>query len=177
MMKSRLFTATAVFAFAIFPALIAVAQEKAPKKEKEDRIRLSVEHIGHADDGRLVLCVRIHAKATEDLSLFGEREKPGPNQVAGMMPFLPFSLASSYLVDTYTNEKIATSPHLPRKPYYGPMEVVMGVCRNGWLELGVSFPKPPAPPLDKYGKQQDYKLLLYTPLDAEPVLVTFPAGS
>ena len=94
-----------------------------------------------------------------------------------MMPLLPFSLANSYLVDTYTNEKIAASPHLPRKPYYGPMEIVIGICRGGWLDLGVAFPKPPPPPLDKNGKQQDYKLLLYTPLDAEPVLVTFPAGS
>ena len=177
MKKPRLLIATVVFSLLIFPARHSFGQDKAPKKEKEDRIRLSVSNIGHADDGQLVLCVRIHAKATEDLSLFGEREKPGPNQVAGMMPFLPFSLASSYLVDTYTNEKIETSPHLPRKPYYGPMEVVMGVCRNGWLELGVAFPKPPPPPLDKYGNPQPYKLMLHTPLDAEPVLVTFPAKS
>lgn len=171
------FFTTVVIALAIFPALNSLAQEKAPKKEKEERIRISVEHIGHASDGQLVLCVRIFAKTSEDMKLYGEREKPGQYEAAEMMPVRAFSLARSYLVDTYTNEKIAALPHLPRLPCYGPMEVVMGISRGGWLDLGVAFPKPPLPPLDKNGKQQDYKLLLYTPLDAEPVLVTFPAGS
>lgn len=171
------FFAAAVIALSIFPAPNSFAQAQAPKKEKEDRIRVSVANLGHAGDGELVLCVRIFAKASEDMKLYGDREKAGPNEAADMMPVRAFSLASSYLVDTYTNEKIAASPHLPRKPYYGPMDVVMGISKGGWLDLGVAFPKPPVPPLDKNGKQQDYKLLLYTPLDAEPVLVTFPAGS
>lgn len=146
-------------------------------KKLEDRIKLSIANVGHSSDGRLVLGVRIAAKLSEDLTLQGEREKAGVDQVAGEMPFQAFTLAGSYLVDSYSNQKIEASPNLPRRPYYGPMEIVMKISKGGWLDLGIAFPKPPPPPLNKDGKPQPYRLMLHTPLDAEPALVTFSTES
>jgi len=84
-----------------------------------------------------------------------------------------FSLRASYLVDTYTSNKIAANPSLPYRPYYGPMDLITIVPQGGWVQMGISFPIPPPPPLDKFGNPQAYKLQLFLPLKAKPIDITF----
>ncbi len=163
---------------ALAGALIPFAHaEKLP--DQADRIRLEVRDIGKAGDGSLVLGIRIFSKSASDMDLVGEKEEPGPNSPRDLLPgeltSKPFSMAGSYLIDSYTGKRIESLPSIPDEPFFGSMSLVARIKKGGWIKLGVAFPKLPPPPTDSKGDFLPYKFLLHTPLDAEPVLVMFPA--
>ena len=172
----KIFFQFAVFLLALFTSVVPLAAQSKPAP-KDDRIRLSIVRIVHTPDGNLLLAVKIAAKAAENLSLHGEREKPQIGMSVNDAPLMPFSLAGSFLTDTYDDKRYNALPNVPDKPFFGPLEVVVSVQRGGFYIMGVAFPPIPPPPPDKEGKPQDYKLMLHTPLDAESVLVTFPSKS
>lgn len=165
---------------ALFAVALSAIRGQTPP-DKVDKIRLEVKDVGRAADGSLVLGVRVYAKSAHDMDLIGEREELGVNSPTELhpdyIPFKPFSMAGSFLVDTYTNKKIDSLNSIPDEPFFGSMSLVGRVKRGGWIKLGVAFPKIPPPPPDSKGNPQPYKLMLHTPLDAEPVLVTFPSKS
>jgi len=167
---------------ALLLAIVAQPTARGQKTpDKEEKIRLEVKDIGKAADGSLVLGVRIYAKSAQDMDLVGGKEEIGfnspPDLLPGELASKPFSMAGSYLIDAYTNKKIDSLNSIPDEPFFGSMSLVARVKRGGWIKLGVAFPKLPPPPPDSNGNPQPYKLLLHTPLDAEPVLVTFPSKS
>ena len=129
-----------------------------PTKEKP---YATLDQFGWSEDGSLVLAVRIHASSKQELAL-GKSESQ------------PFTLQDSYLMEKHSPDKILPLPQPPRKPMYGPSATLANLMPNGWMQLGIAFPRPPDPPKDKQGKQPDFILELHLPHGIQSVTFTVP---
>jgi hypothetical protein len=164
--------------FFLFPGHACFAQAPVNSPEK-DAVFVEVQTTDWSDNGDLVISIRLHASASKGLKLVGAVNILGPDSPNPDPSVHPFSLADSYLLDSYTQAKIPARNEVPNKPYFGPckLDFTVNLDKGGWMQLGVAFPAPPAPPLAPDGKKQDYKLVLYLPswLGAKPVSLKIPA--
>ncbi|MEO7934188.1 MAG: hypothetical protein ABIT76_13625 [Chthoniobacterales bacterium] len=125
--------------------------------------RFTVAKAAHAGTGELVVAVQIYAVGNQ-LALHGVAPKPTSEDPDPLAP--AFSLAGAWLQDAATGKKIQALSTVPRKPYFGPLDVVTVLSKGDSIQMGVAFPFPPAADGSKW--------LLYLPLDAKPVPVELP---
>ncbi|KAH0534008.1 hypothetical protein FGG08_007385 [Glutinoglossum americanum] len=160
-------------------AELALAQEQVPPSAPAGSAKVqevpytSLDGYGFGPKGELVLAIKIHASSKGPLDLGGVK---GGKTAPGEEPQLKaFSLQSSYLVDLNkkdSTEKILPLRELPDKPFFGPSATIMTLAPNGWLQLGIAFPRlKPLPP-----DVQNYKFELTLPGNIKPVLITIPTA-
>ncbi|PTX99822.1 hypothetical protein DB346_18605 [Verrucomicrobia bacterium LW23] len=133
---------------------------------KNDKVKVSVTRMGLADKGAIVFCVRLESKKREHLLLgsVAEQEK-GQDKV--------FTMERCVLEESKTGRKLKPLQDLPTKPFFGPMALVTGIRKGGWIELGVAFPRLPPPPADNQGKPVEYRLTVPVP-GVDPISVMIP---
>ncbi|MEZ0298189.1 MAG: hypothetical protein ACAI35_17205 [Candidatus Methylacidiphilales bacterium] len=138
----------------------ANSQVAKPKLPPQPQAELSVVKAQYSPEGILVLGVRVTAKDKDvQLGSAGDGTMNGNDT--------PFSMETCYLENEKTKERINALPDVPTTPNFGPMSLLTQVPKGTWIELGVAFPRLPAP--KDPARPDTYKL--YVPLKAEPVEV------
>ena len=152
------------FAWLIFAGVNAFGQQS-----DKDPLIVTLGKIQWADDGSLVCAVRIQTPASHgvDLGQFVSEVTSSDGFKHAIVK--PLSLSESYLVDAHTGTKIAALPHLPDKPFFGPMLLSTHLNAKSWITMGVAFPAPPPPPAGA-----SYELTLQVPLNVKPISITPP---
>jgi hypothetical protein len=139
-------------------AMAALAQQPSPAP---DIPKAKITLVKKLPDSGFLLAVKLYASPSKPLILSHSSNAKNPDGSLGEN-IIPFSLAASTMKDLYSGTVYRALRDVPREPYVGPIDSVMGVAPGGWIQLGVAFPPIPPPP-DKDGKKQPYQLLFSVP--------------
>lgn len=134
-------------------------------------IEWEITRIERVEQDRLLMVVRVHAgEKAANLTLLGfPQTTPSPGTAADTDIPDPLSLRSAVLVDDATQRKYPAFGELPRKPFYGPNEMLTTIRPGEWIQMSVLFPSPPTSVAGPDGKVPVQKVSVFLPHAKAPI--------